>query len=72
MKVYEYVLIKHPTKKEKDEGKFMEIAGPVSAVVAYDEVQARNIAMNDYLQDIDTLPTDADIRRLEVLVRPFV
>lgn len=65
-KVFEYVVMKHPTIEEAESGKGSEIVVPLSQVCANDENGARLKANRDIPEEHMTHET-----RLEVVVRPF-
>ena len=66
MKVFQYVIIIHPTQKEKEDGKASEILIPITTVLAPDQNGAALLAgraiPENYLDKLN---------RIEVAVRPF-
>lgn len=66
MKLFQYAIIKHPTDKEKENGKSSRLVVEVTTVLAENDKQATLMAGRAIpeaeLKDID---------RLEVAVRPF-
>ena len=66
MKLFQYAVIKHPTDKDKGEGKTSELVVEVQTVLAENDKQATLMAgrsiPEEHLKDID---------RLEVAVRCF-
>ena len=65
MPLFEVAAIKKPTKKEAEDGKQEELVHAPTAVIAQDEKSAAIIALRK------SELTDADLSRVEVLVRPF-
>lgn len=66
MKVFEYVILAHPTEKEAEEGKTSEIIVGIKAVLAPSEQGAAMLAGRD-------IPDEwiSKIDRVEVAVRAF-
>jgi hypothetical protein len=67
MPLFEVAIVQKPTKKELDEGTGTEVLvfGP-EAVIARDEQSAAIAAVTG-----DSKPTNLDMTRAEVIVRPF-
>lgn len=66
MKVFQFVILKHPTKEERDSGKSSELVTEIETVLAKDEQGAAMLAGRAIPEA--ELPF---IDRLEVAVRPF-
>jgi hypothetical protein len=64
--LYEVALIEKPTKKEQEDGKVERLILPPTAVIASDD---RSAGVQAVMQNKDKI--DADLSRVEVLVRPF-
>lgn len=65
-KVFQYVVVLHPTEKEKKDGAVSKIIVPITTIIATDERTATLIAGKAIPQEyLDTL------NRCEVIVRPF-
>ena len=67
MPLFEVALIKHPTKKEREDGGLETLVMEPTAVLARDQQSAGVQAVLKKSAEID----DADMSRVEVLVRPF-
>uniref|UniRef100_A0A6H1Z9B2 Uncharacterized protein n=1 Tax=viral metagenome TaxID=1070528 RepID=A0A6H1Z9B2_9ZZZZ len=65
-KVFQFVVVIHPTDKEAEEGGSSKVIVPVTAVIANDQnsatLQAGRAIPEEYLSKLD---------RIEVAVRPF-
>lgn len=64
--VFEYLIVKHPTKKEADDGRDAEIITPTTLVCAENQAAARLIA-NRAIPEEEMKHKS----RLEVVIRPF-
>lgn len=66
MPLFEVALIKRPTKKEEEDGKFEELILPPSPVIARDTQAA---AVQAVASNADKV--GKDLAQVQVLVRPF-
>lgn len=66
MALYEVALIEKPTPKELEEGRVEKLILPPTAVIAKDDKSA---GVQAVMQNKDKI--QADLSRVEVLVRPF-
>lgn len=66
MKLYQYAILKHPTEKEKKDGKESEVIVDLTTTLAHDDQGA-------LLKAARAIPEGemANLNRLEVAVRPF-
>lgn len=65
-KLYEFLVIKHPTKKERDDGERAKIIVPRREIIARTDEEAM---MQAHRKISDEHMKDAE--RLDVVVRPF-
>ena len=66
MPVFEVVIVQKPTKKEAEDGGIEKLLLGPKAVVAKD---AQAAAIGSVMSG--ELPKDADLTRIDVLIRPF-
>lgn len=66
MRLFEYAIIQHPTKKQKEEGQSSTIVVPPKTVLAADERTAGIMAGRDIPEALL-----GQLDRVEVALRPF-
>lgn len=66
MKLYQYVVMWHPGKEEKDAGRVSEIVIPVTTILAHDEKQATIVAAREIPEFYEK-----NLEQVEIAVRPF-
>lgn len=67
--IFEYIIVEHPSQKEKEKGTLETILKGVTLIAARDLEHAKTRALLEYGQESgDSVPADT---RIEVLARPF-
>lgn len=66
MKIFEYAVLKEPTKEAKEKGAVTELLIPITPVMAMDEAQATMLA-GRAIPENELMNVD----RITVAVRPF-
>ena len=66
MRIFEYAIIVHPNKKQKEQGERCRFVVEPKAILAQDEKQAALLAGREIPEDLL-----AQLEQVEVAVRPF-